>query len=83
MCTAGWVDIVCDHTGAGGEAGLLPRALVSVFLKLSGRLYPDMDLKPVLSQEVRKLDAREVRAEEIRRDALLKEVKRETGTLEM
>uniref|UniRef100_A0A672LV67 Kinesin-like protein KIF20A n=1 Tax=Sinocyclocheilus grahami TaxID=75366 RepID=A0A672LV67_SINGR len=25
--------------GAGGEAGLLPRGLVSVFLKLSGRLY--------------------------------------------
>ncbi|XP_050948484.1 kinesin-like protein KIF20A [Labeo rohita] len=59
--------------GAGGEAGLLPRALVSVFLKLSGRLYSAMDLKPVLSQEVRKLDAGEVRAEEMRRDALLKE----------
>ncbi|KAK2873194.1 hypothetical protein Q8A67_023091 [Cirrhinus molitorella] len=59
--------------GAGGEAGLLPRALVSVFLKLSGRLYSAMDLKPVLSQEVRKLDAREVRAEEMRRDALLNE----------
>ncbi len=36
-----------------------------------------MDLKPVLSQEVRKLDVGEVRAEELRRDALLKEVKRE------
>ncbi|XP_077052466.1 kinesin-like protein KIF20A [Siphateles boraxobius] len=59
--------------GAGGEAGLLPRALVSVFLKLSGRLYSAMDLKPVLSMEVRKLDACEVRAEEMRRDALLKE----------
>ncbi|XP_048023030.1 kinesin-like protein KIF20A isoform X1 [Megalobrama amblycephala] len=59
--------------GAGGEAGLLPRALVSVFLKLSGRLYSAMDLKPVLSQEVRKLDAGEVHAEEMRRDALLKE----------
>lgn len=64
-------------TGAGGEAGLLPRTLVSVFLKLSGRLYSAMDLKPVLSMEVRKLDAGEVRAEEMRRDALLKEVKRE------
>lgn len=59
--------------GAGAEAGLLPRALVSVFLKLSGRLYTAMDLKPVLSQEVRKLDVGEVRAEEMRRDALLKE----------
>lgn len=48
-----------------------------MFLKLSGRLYSAMDLKPVLSQEVRKLDTGEVRAEEMRRDALLKEVKRE------
>ncbi|XP_051956065.1 kinesin-like protein KIF20A isoform X2 [Xyrauchen texanus] len=59
--------------GTGGEAGLLPRALVSVFLKLSGRLYSAMDLKPVLTQEVRKLDRGEVRAEEVRREALLKE----------
>lgn len=65
--------------GAGGEVGLLPRALVSVFLKLSGRLYSAMDLKPVLSQEVRKLDAREVRAEEMRRDALLREVESSGG----
>uniref|UniRef100_A0A672LT89 Kinesin-like protein n=1 Tax=Sinocyclocheilus grahami TaxID=75366 RepID=A0A672LT89_SINGR len=60
--------------GAGGEAGLLPRGLVSVFLKLSGRLYSAMDLKPVLSQEVRKLDTGEVRAEEMRRDAFLREI---------
>lgn len=53
----------------------MPRALVSVFLKLSGRLYSAADLKPVLSQEVRKLDTSEVRAEETRREALLKEVK--------
>ncbi|XP_043077329.1 kinesin-like protein KIF20A [Puntigrus tetrazona] len=65
--------------GAGGEAGLLPRALVSVFLKLSGRLYSAMDLKPVLSQEVRKLDAGEVRAEEVRRGALLKEEESTVG----
>eukprot|EP00063_Salmo_salar_P076802 XP_014051637.1 PREDICTED: kinesin-like protein KIF20A isoform X1 [Salmo salar] len=59
--------------GVGREAGLLPRALVSVFRKLQGRLYGAMDLKPVLYQEVRQLDAGEVRAEEIRRDSLLKE----------
>lgn len=59
----------------GREAGLLPRALVSLFRKLQGRLYGAMDLKPVLYQEVRQLDAGEVRAEEIRRDSLLKDVR--------
>ncbi|XP_028842618.1 kinesin-like protein KIF20A [Denticeps clupeoides] len=59
--------------GVGKEPGLLPRALVSVFLKLSGRLYSGMDLKPVLCQDVRRLDASEVHAETIIRDALLKE----------
>ncbi|XP_023685137.1 kinesin-like protein KIF20A isoform X2 [Paramormyrops kingsleyae] len=59
--------------GTGLEAGLLPRALVSIFGKLQGRLYGAMDLKPVLCQEVRWLDSSEVRAEEIRRDSLLKE----------
>lgn len=59
--------------GQGSEAGLLPRALVSVFVKLSGRLYTSMDLKPVLSQEVRRLEANEVKVERIRRDALLRE----------
>lgn len=39
-----------------------------------------MDLKPVLSQEVRKLDASEVRAEETGREALLKEVKDDMRT---
>ncbi|KAL0993959.1 hypothetical protein UPYG_G00116100 [Umbra pygmaea] len=64
--------------GVGREPGLLPRALVSVFRKLQGRLYESADLKPVLYQEVRQLDANEVRAEEIRRDSLLKE---EDGTM--
>uniref|UniRef100_W5KMB2 Kinesin-like protein n=1 Tax=Astyanax mexicanus TaxID=7994 RepID=W5KMB2_ASTMX len=59
--------------GTAGEAGLLPRALVSVFYKTSGRLYTATDLKPVLSQEVRRLDVSEVCAEESKRDALLKE----------
>ncbi|XP_036381534.1 kinesin-like protein KIF20A [Megalops cyprinoides] len=59
--------------GTGREAGLLPRALVSVFRKLQGRLYGALDLKPVLCQEVRWLNSSEVRAEEIRRDALMKE----------
>jgi len=36
-----------------------------------------MDLKPILYQDVRQLDPSEVRVEEIRRNSLLKEVKRE------
>ncbi|XP_027129307.1 kinesin-like protein KIF20A [Larimichthys crocea] len=59
--------------GSGREAGLLPRALVSLFRKLQGRLYGAMDLKPIMYQDVRQLSAGEVRVEEIRRNSLLKE----------
>ncbi|XP_048851329.1 kinesin-like protein KIF20A isoform X2 [Brienomyrus brachyistius] len=59
--------------GTGREPGLLPRTLVALFQKLGARLYPTPDLKPVLCQEVRWLSRGEVRAEEIRRDALLSE----------
>ncbi|KAM9348680.1 kinesin-like protein KIF20A [Symphorus nematophorus] len=59
--------------GNGREAGLLPRALASLFRKLQGRLYGAMDLKPVMYQDIRQLDAGEVRVEEIRRNSLLKE----------
>ncbi|KAJ8362220.1 hypothetical protein AAFF_G00388620 [Aldrovandia affinis] len=58
-------------SGTGREAGLLPRALGSVFRRLQGRLYGALDLKPVLCQEVRWLDSTEVRCEEQRRNALL------------
>ncbi|XP_037324090.2 kinesin-like protein KIF20A isoform X1 [Pungitius pungitius] len=59
--------------GSGREAGLLPRALASLFGKLKGRLYGAMDLKPVMYQDVRQLDSGEIRVEEIRRNSLLKE----------
>lgn len=62
--------------GSGREAGLLPRTLVSLFRKLQGCLYGGMNLKPVLYQDVRQLSANEVKAEEIRRNSLLKEVNR-------
>ncbi|XP_034029239.1 kinesin-like protein KIF20A [Thalassophryne amazonica] len=68
--------------GSGRQADLLPRALVSLFRKLQGRLYGAMDLKPVMFQDVRKLNPGEVRAEEIRRNSLLKvdETSRRSGT---
>ncbi|XP_066573208.1 kinesin-like protein KIF20A [Amia ocellicauda] len=59
--------------GSGSEGGLLPRALVAVFGGVGEHLHPTPDLKPVLSQEVRWLDGGEVRAEELRRAALLRE----------
>ncbi|XP_047463814.1 kinesin-like protein KIF20A [Mugil cephalus] len=59
--------------GCGRDAGLLPRALASLFRKLQGRLYGAMDLKPVLYRDVRKLEPNEVKVEEIRRNSLLKE----------
>lgn len=70
--------------GSGQEAGLLPRALVSLFRKLQGRLYGAVDLKPVMYQDVRQLDPSEVKEEEIRRNSLLKEVnKRKTLILKV
>lgn len=65
---------MCPCAGSAGEAGLLPRALVSVFTALAGQLYPRSDLKPILKQEVRRLSDAEVRTEENRRHALLREV---------
>lgn len=71
-----YLSFECHFTGSGQEAGLLPRALVSLFRKLQGRLYSAMDLKPVMSQDVRQLDSSEVKMEEIRKNSLLKEVNR-------
>ncbi|XP_061595670.1 kinesin-like protein KIF20A isoform X2 [Cololabis saira] len=59
--------------GSGQEAGLLPRALASLFRKVQDRLYGAMDLKPSMYQDVRQLGPSEVRVEEIRRNSLLKE----------
>lgn len=70
---------VCPCAGSAGEVGLLPRALVSVFTALAGQLYPRADLKPVLKQEVRRLSDAEVRTEEDRLHALLREVRAHRG----
>ncbi|XP_075876670.1 kinesin-like protein KIF20A isoform X2 [Nelusetta ayraudi] len=59
--------------GSGREAGLLPRALSSLFKKVQGRLYDAMDLKPVMYQDVRHLSKGEVKVEEFRKNSLLKE----------
>lgn len=59
--------------GSGRQAGLLPRALASMFRKLQGHLYNGMDLKPVMYQDIKELDPTEVKVEESRRNSLLKE----------
>lgn len=64
----------CDAAGTGREAGLLPRALASLFKKVQGRLYEAMDLKPVMYQDVRRLSRGEVRMEQLRKNSILKEV---------
>lgn len=65
--------------GSGQEAGLLPRALASMFRKLQGRLYGAMDLKPVMYQDVKQLGPTEVKVEESRRNSLLKEDNSQTS----
>lgn len=65
--------------GSGREAGLLPRALASMFRKLQGRLYGAMDLKPVMYQDIKQLDPSEVKVEENRRKSLLKEDEGQTS----
>lgn len=42
-----------------------------------------MNLKPVMCQDVRRLEPNEVRVEEIRRNSLLKEVNRRNSSYEM
>uniref|UniRef100_A0A3B3ZU69 Kinesin-like protein n=1 Tax=Periophthalmus magnuspinnatus TaxID=409849 RepID=A0A3B3ZU69_9GOBI len=65
--------------GSGREAGILPRALASMFMKLKGRLYGGMDLKPIMYQDIKQLDPTEVKVEESRRNSLLKEVYQQSG----
>lgn len=77
MSSVGNIRLLC--AGKGREAGLLPRALVSLFGKVQGRMYDAMDLKPVMYQDVKELIPSEVQAEEIRRNSLLKEVNRRTA----
>lgn len=68
----------CDTAGTGREAGLLPRALASLFKKVQGRLYEAMDLKPVMYQDVRHLSKGEVKMEELRKNSILREVWRKS-----
>ncbi|XP_060692990.1 kinesin-like protein KIF20A isoform X1 [Hemiscyllium ocellatum] len=57
--------------GSRRENGILPRSLAMVFNSIQGKLYPRMDLKPNLCNDVIKLDNKMVRQEELKKVSLL------------
>nr|XP_034961783.1 kinesin-like protein KIF20A [Zootoca vivipara]XP_034961784.1 kinesin-like protein KIF20A [Zootoca vivipara] len=57
--------------GSGADAGILPRSLAIIFNSIGTRLYRATDLKPFLSSEVTWLDSKQVRQEEMKKQALL------------
>ncbi|NXT41055.1 KI20A protein, partial [Pelecanoides urinatrix] len=62
------------HTiqGSNKDGGILPRSLAVIFNSVGDRLYPAMDLKPSLSNEVIWLDSRQVRQEETKKQTMLR-----------
>ncbi|NWW78614.1 KI20A protein, partial [Climacteris rufus] len=61
------------HTiqGTNQDGGILPRSLATIFNSVGDRLYPAMDLKPFLSNEVTCLDSRQLRHEETKKQMML------------
>ncbi|XP_041050203.1 kinesin-like protein KIF20A isoform X2 [Carcharodon carcharias] len=61
------------HTiqGSRHDNGILPRSLAVIFSSIQGKLYPRMDLKPNLCNDVIKLDNKMVRQEELKKLSLL------------
>ncbi|NWI87436.1 KI20A protein, partial [Pitta sordida] len=61
------------HTiqGTNQDGGILPRSLATIFNSVGDQLYPAMDLKPSLSNEVIWLDSRQVQQEEIKKQMML------------
>ncbi|XP_078406802.1 kinesin-like protein KIF20A [Cetorhinus maximus] len=61
------------HTiqGSRHDNGILPRSLAVIFSSIQGKLYPRMDLKPNLCDDVIKLDNKMVRQEELKKLSLL------------
>ncbi|NXR13132.1 KI20A protein, partial [Semnornis frantzii] len=62
------------HTiqGSNKDGGILPRSLAVIFNSVGDRLYQAMDLKPSLSSEVIRLDSRQVRQEETKKQTILR-----------
>ncbi|NXN92042.1 KI20A protein, partial [Rhinopomastus cyanomelas] len=62
------------HTiqGSNKDGGILPRSLALIFNSVGKQLYQSMDLKPCFSSEVIRLDSRQVRQEETKKQTLLR-----------
>ncbi|XP_067852588.1 kinesin-like protein KIF20A [Heptranchias perlo] len=63
--------------GSRHDSGILPRSLSVIFSSIQGKLYPRMDLKPNLCNDVIKLDNKMVRQEELKKLSLLGIVREE------
>ncbi|XP_069755314.1 kinesin-like protein KIF20A isoform X2 [Narcine bancroftii] len=63
--------------GTRQNNGILPRSLAVIFNSIQGKLYPRMDLKPNLCNDVIKLDNKMVRQEELKKLSLLGIVREE------
>ncbi|NXK90958.1 KI20A protein, partial [Formicarius rufipectus] len=61
------------HTiqGTNQDGGILPRSLATIFNSVGDQLYPAMDLKPSLSNEVIWLDSKQVKQEETKKQMML------------
>uniref|UniRef100_G1KFU4 Kinesin-like protein n=1 Tax=Anolis carolinensis TaxID=28377 RepID=G1KFU4_ANOCA len=57
--------------GNGADGGILPRSLAVIFNSIGTRMYQATDLKPILSSEVIWLDSKQVRQEEMKKQALM------------
>ncbi|XP_051870593.1 kinesin-like protein KIF20A [Pristis pectinata] len=63
--------------GTRQDNGILPRSLAVIFNSIQGKLYPRLDLKPNLCNDVIKLDNKMVRQEELKKLSLLGIVREE------
>ncbi|XP_030405314.1 kinesin-like protein KIF20A [Gopherus evgoodei] len=64
--------------GSPKDGGILPRSLDMIFHHIRGRQYLKMNLKPYLSNDVKKLDVTQVKQEEIIKAAVLASLKEDT-----
>ncbi|TFK11324.1 fibulin-7-like [Platysternon megacephalum] len=64
--------------GSPKDGGILPRSLDMIFHHIRGRQYLKTNLKPYLSNDVKKLDVTQVKQEEILKAAVLASLKEDT-----